>query len=318
VTKKDLFLISRDEAVAAIADRTLGSSYKTAFFNSLQDALDQVYSLMPSLIIVDMDPSDTSVLPILRTLKKDPVFSHLPVLAIVNDIPDVSSWNDLPVEDYVKRCDVERELALRAILTVSRVERTVETNPLTRLPGNIEVSTQIQWRLGEEVPFALAYADLDNFKPFNDRYGFSRGDDVIKMTGRLIRNLVKSGEPEKSFVGHIGGDDFIFITDVEVVETISRQIVVSFDEIVPMFYDEADRDKGLITSTDRQGNIREFPFVSVSIGIADTQCRKYLHHGEMVQVASEMKSFAKKFAGSCFTRDRRAPDESLSNAAEIP
>ena len=154
--------------------------------------------------------------------------------------------------------------------------------------------------------FALAYADLDHFKPFNDYYGFSRGDEVIRITGRLILNIVKSKEPQTSFVGHIGGDDFIYITSWEIVEESAAEIIDAFDKIVPTLYDKKDRDAGFIETLDRQGNPRRYPVTALSIGIATNRNRTYSHFGEMTEVASEMKKFAKKSWGSCFLTDRRA------------
>jgi diguanylate cyclase (GGDEF)-like protein len=152
---------------------------------------------------------------------------------------------------------------------------------------------------------ALGYADIDNFKPFNDIYGFSRGDDVIRMTGRIIFNIVKQRQPEKSFVGHIGGDDFIFVVDPGVAEGAASEIIRSFDQIVPLFYNERERTNGTIEATDRHGHRRTFPVMALSIGITSNEYRPFTHFGEISTVATELKQFAKKEKGSCFKIDRR-------------
>jgi GGDEF domain-containing protein len=195
---------------------------------------------------------------------------------------------------------------MKAQLCILRSERVVEVNPLTRLPGNIAINRQIQNRLDSHSPFAMAYADLDHFKPFNDKYGFSRGDDVLKITGRLILNIVKGNYPQNSFVGHIGGDDFIFITEPSIMEDVCRDLIDAFDHIIPTFYDPADRELGFIQSPDREGHVKMFPLLSITMGVVYTDGLHFSHYGEITEIASEMKKFAKRRAGSCYKINRRS------------
>jgi diguanylate cyclase (GGDEF)-like protein len=181
----------------------------------------------------------------------------------------------------------------------------VEINPLTRLPGNITITKQIQGRLDQGEIFALAYADIDYFKPYNDKYGFGRGDEILKMLGRLILNLVKQKQSQKSFVGHIGGDDFIFLMEPALVEETAAEVVDTFDRIVPTFYDPADRELGFILTRTRRGREQTFPFITLSIGITDNRTKTFDHYGRMAEVATEMKAFAKAETGSCYRVDRR-------------
>jgi diguanylate cyclase (GGDEF)-like protein len=187
----------------------------------------------------------------------------------------------------------------------------VEINPLTRLPGNISINRELQERIARNENFSFGYADLDFFKPFNDRYGFSRGDEVIKITGRLILNIVKNKNPQGSFVGHVGGDDFVFIIDSALAEEAAAEIIEAFDSIIPTFYDPEDSMQGCIKSFDRKGRTSTFPIMSISIGITETRARSLSHYGEITELASEMKKFAKQFKGSCFRSDRR-----MENAAQ--
>ena len=193
----------------------------------------------------------------------------------------------------------------RARLCILRAERVVEVNPLTRLPGNTSINRTIQQLIDKGVVFGVGYADLDNFKPFNDHYGFTRGDEVIKMTGRLILNIVKNRQPAGSFVGHIGGDDFIFIMDAELIDATASEMVAAFDRIISTFYDGAEKEAGGIVATDRQGNPRSFPFISLSIGITSNRNRLFSHYGEVTEAVSEMKRYAKRTKGSCYRSDKR-------------
>ncbi|OPX98840.1 MAG: Cyclic di-GMP phosphodiesterase Gmr [Syntrophorhabdus sp. PtaB.Bin006] len=301
-----LIVVSRDMALKAMVERLLGHVLSLVFFDNIRCALDHIYNVSPGLIVIDLTEFDPKALEILNSLKGDPMFSRLPVLVILADKRESPEWGSLLVEDYIRRSDLEKEIYTRIKLCILRSERIVEVNPLTRLPGNISINRQIQKRIDRAQVFGLAYADLDNFKPFNDHYGFSRGDDVIRVTGRLILSMVKNKQPQDSFVGHIGGDDFIYITNPDTIEEASTEIVTAFDRIVPTFYDEEDREKGHVKGVDRQGNIVVFPIITISIGITSSQLREYSHYGEITEVASEMKGYAKTFSGSCFKIDKRS------------
>ena len=226
--KKTVVVISQDVVLSGIIDRILSRDYGVFLFRNIQSAIDYIYNSPPNLIILDTSEEDVYSMDVINNLKSDPIFYQLPVLVVIDDIPSVPVWKDLFVEDYLKRVDIEQEGVTRVALAILRSERIVEVNPLTKLPGNISISRQIQARIEAGDTFALAYADLDHFKPFNDHYGFTRGDEVIRITGRLILNIVKSKEPQNAFVGHIGGDDFVFITSVDVVEEASADIIDAF------------------------------------------------------------------------------------------
>jgi diguanylate cyclase (GGDEF)-like protein len=305
MSNKTLVVISQDMALKSIVEGFLRDAFSVVVFNNIQSAIDFIYNTIPHLVVIDLTIYDNQSVNILNNLKSDPMFSQLPVLAILSDNPENPLWGSLLVEDYIRRSDVERDIDPRVNLAILRSERVVEINPLTRLPGNISINRQIQERLDASQAFAVAYADLDNFKPFNDHYGFSRGDEMIRVTGRLILNIVKNRQSQEGFVGHIGGDDFIYVIDVDLVEEITNDIIEAFDRIVPTFYDAEDREKGYIKSVDRQGNIKVYPVISISIGITHNKIKKFSHYGEITEVASEMKRFAKTFKGSCFKIDQR-------------
>lgn len=302
---KNILIISQDEGLVDKLQRILKDSYKTMLFSSLHLALNYIYSSLPDAMIIRIDFKDRFSISLLNELKDDPIFGRLPVLAILDDDFEISSWDLLSVDDYIRVSCIDKNLLARVSLCIQRAERLFEVNPLTRLPGNIAIIRQIQKRLDRGDIFALAYLDLDNFKPFNDKYGFVRGDEVLKMVGRLILNTVRQKQPHGSFVGHIGGDDFVFIMDVKNVEDASKEIIDNFNKIIPTFYDTDDRMKGAIESFDRKGKIRSFPFITISVGIVSNEFRNFSHYGEMAEVASEMKSYAKNCGGNCYCKDRR-------------
>lgn len=300
-----IVVVSQYIVLTNIIESVLKNLHKTLVFSKIEPALDYIYNSMPDLMILAINMDDSFTINILNNLKKDPMFNQLPVLAVLPDKFTVSGWDSFFAEDYIRKTDLEREILTRVNLCIIRSKRVVEINPLTRLPGNISINRQIQDRLDKGKDFAFAYADLDYFKPFNDYYGFSRGDEVIKMTARLILNIVKNKQPDNSFIGHIGGDDFIFIMDLDLIEETSQAIIDAFDEIIPTLYDPEDRMKSCIKSIDRQNRVRTFPITSISIGITDTEIGEFSHYSEITERASEMKRYAKQFKGSCYQSNKR-------------
>lgn len=305
---KVVIIIASDVELQKTVSMLLKDHYRTAAFSDIRSALDFIYNDTPALVVVEIGNSDERAMSLLNLLKEDPLFSHLPILAVFAHEVDPTEWENMRFEDYLRREDLERDILARVKLGVLRLERVAEINPLTRLPGNLYIVRQIQRRLDNRDIFSIAYADLDNFKPFNDRYGFGRGDDLIRMTGRIIFNVVKSTQSLGCFVGHIGGDDFIIIMKPDLVEYAAQTIVEQFDRVVAGFYDPGDWDTGYITAKDRQGHTMKFPVTSISIGITDTERRIFTHHGELMEAASEMKRYAKQFAGSCYKMDQRKKD----------
>ena len=298
-------IISKDVSFQKMMSQIMKDHYRTASFRNIQPALEYIYNDAPSLIVIEIDRGDERTISFLNLLKEDPLFSGLPILAVFDGDIDPAGWENILFEDYLKKEDVKSDIISRVKLGIMRLDRVVEINPLTRLPGNLSITRQIQRRLANNEIFAFAYADLDNFKPFNDRYGFGRGDDLIRMTGRIIFNIVKATQSQGCFVGHIGGDDFVIIMKPDLIITAAQTIIEQFDRVVIGFYDPEDWDAGYTIATDRQGNKVTIPTTSISIGITDTGKRTFSHHGELMEAASEMKRYAKQFTGSCIKVDQR-------------
>ncbi len=321
VNRKTIVIIGRNPVMVSLLEQKLRASHSIATFNRIQQALDFLYTNLPDLVIIEWQKEDDATADALRTFKAEPLFSQLPFLAILDEPGSAVNWDILPVEDYLRRTDLEAEAINRVELCLLRSERLIEINPLTRLPGNISINREIQARLDRDGEFDLAYADLDQFKPFNDKYGFSRGDEVLRVMGRLILSIVQSRQPQGSYIGHIGGDDFIFLMDVGFAESASEAIIEAFDQIIPTFYDADDRGRGYIESIDRQGQTRHFPLMTVSIGgVTHHRNRRLSHYGELTEAVSQMKKYAKSFPGSCFRSDKRSavPADSPATLSSIP
>ena len=209
-------------------------------------------------------------------------------------------------DDYIIKPFDPVELLARVKGTLRRAREMRALSPLTGLPGNIRVQEEIRRRVGEEQPFALLYADLDHFKAYNDNYGFVRGDRAIQSLARLVTETVHEVAGPAGFVGHVGGDDFVVIVDPDIAEDLAQKLCDRFDQQVPAMYDPEDAERGCIEVRDRQGNMKAFPLLTISVGVATTSNRRFSHYGEAVAVATEMKQFAKRDPQSSFSVDRRA------------
>lgn len=163
--------ITGDQTLAGLVEKHLGGIHKLVLFSQIQSSLDYIYHSLPDLILIDLRPSDPLIPRLLSDLKEDPIFGQVPVLAVLGDDTIIAGWEELRCDDYLRRALLDTDLAARVALCILRAERNMEINPLTRLPGNITIIKQIQSRLDRGEIFALAYADIDYFKPFNDKYG---------------------------------------------------------------------------------------------------------------------------------------------------
>ncbi len=177
-------------------------------------------------------------------------------------------------------------------------EKAKDASPLTGLQGGISIEKMTQNKIDAKIPFAFCMFDIDNFKAFNDHYGYSQGNLIIKKTAQIIQEVSKKYGEIDDFIGHIGGDDFVLITQTSSYEKICKEIIKEFDFAILNYYNEEDKKQGYIISKDRQGNTLKFPFMSISISVVNSEISKinnYIHLGE---ICAEIKSYIKKMDGS--------------------
>jgi GGDEF domain-containing protein len=197
------------------------------------------------------------------------------------------------------------EVAIRLDVMLRRADRDVHVHPSTRLPGAPEIEAAIGTRLAAGELFAACYADLDHFKEYNDRYSYFEGDRVIRILAKILHDVVRGLSPEGGFVGHIGGDDFIFLVPMLQAPEICQEIVSIFDLLVPYQYSEQDRQAGYYFGKDRRGQLHRVPLMTVSIGVVTNERRTFSHPAQVSELATEMKSYAKTLNGSVYVVDRR-------------
>lgn len=238
-TYKKLLLLVKEDELFKKCLKEIG--LEGIFCKDKKELMENLYNEIPECIIIDLEFQPAIVFEkILESIKKMGFLLEVPILVICSK-ERLSSLDlvRLQVDDFLVH-PLDEIICVKTLEVIrARSKRTLDANPLTKLPGNTSVITKIQELIEEKKDFALGYVDLNNFKPYNDKYGFLRGDEVIKMVARILVNLVNQ-IPEDTFVGHIGGDDFVFIVPPKDVTSLAKKIISFFDEIVPSFYDEAD------------------------------------------------------------------------------
>ncbi len=182
--------------------------------------------------------------------------------------------------------------------------RSCRASPTTQLPGSNAIEREVQRRLMARQPFAFCYLDLDNLKAYNDYYGFAKADGVVRQTGDLLREIFAQEGAPGDFLGHVAGDDFVFITAPESVDRICQRAIEAFDRIIPLYYDRQDRERGHIEAEDRFGEKRKFPIMSVSIVAVMSDGMSH-DHAELARRAADMKKRAKAVQGSIYLRSDR-------------
>jgi GGDEF domain-containing protein len=270
-----------------------------------EDVLALVNRAFPAGIVLAARRGGSAAL--CQRLKSEAFSAIVPVTMLVqgSDPNLVLEVLDAGADEVLTGAMEPREQMLRLHMALHRADRDVSVHPTTRLPGTALIERNITGRIRREELFAVCYADLDHFKEFNDRYGYNEGDRVIRMLARILRDVVKGYCPLEGFIGHIGGDDFIFTVPLEQMRVCCEEIIALFDEFVPFQYTAEDRRAGYFLGRDRRGNILWVPLMTLSIGVVTNQQREFTHTARVSELATEMKSFAKKLPGSVYAVDRR-------------
>lgn len=306
---KERILVVDDEAdIRDVVRLTLETEgYEVFEAADGQEALEQVARRAPHLVLLDFKMPRLDGGEVCRRLKKDILLQHLPIIMLTSraETSDKIQGIQAGADDYVVKPFDPAELSARVRMVLRRTARALDANPLTRLPGNASILEELKSRIEEGKPLAVCYSDLDHFKAFNDTYGFERGDELIKATARILLKAVRQTGTPTDFVGHIGGDDFVFLTAPPVAEKICNQIVAEFTQTAPQFYEEEGRSLGFIEAKDRDGQFRRFPLMTISIAIVTNEQRTFQHVAEVAQVGAELKEWAKAQGGNCWIKDRR-------------
>ena len=265
----------------------------------------------PDIILLDLMLGSTTGDQILADIRKDFRTRLIPVvfLTVRSSLKDKVEHLLAGADDYVTKPFIPEELVARLRAVISRSTNTRDLNPLTGMSGNTDILREINQRLKANERFAVLYPDIDTFKSYNDHYGFLRGDDVIKALGTIILEVLEANYSPHHFGGHVGGDDFVILTDPGLAEQVATEITQRFDAAVPDLYDEGDRERGWIEYEDRSGTKLRTGLLSVSIGIVVAEPGSYESAAALASRAAEVKGVAKRMPGSRWVVDRRRAPE---------
>jgi diguanylate cyclase (GGDEF)-like protein len=296
-----------DDIVSFVQVNLRLEGFEVATASDGEQALEAAIELVPDLIILDIMMPKLDGLEVCRRLRSESRTKNISIIMLTARSLTAEKVVGLTAgaDDYIIKPFDPLELVARVKSALRRARDMRAVSPLTQLPGNVQVQEEIADRVGSGAPFALLYVDLDNFKAFNDFYGFLRGDEAIKSLAQCVTQVVQRYPGYESFVGHVGGDDFIAIVEPTAAESVAKEVIALWDEQAPSLYEQEDVARGHIEVLDRRKRPHRFGLLTVSVGIVSTAQRPIQSHWEASEVATEMKQFAKRQEGSAYAIDRR-------------
>ena len=304
---QDIYIIDNTQNVLNILKQIFKDDVDYQFKSVKTEELNIALKNIPDMIIIDEDTIDVDIIELCRSIRENEDNSITPIVVISSEWEKEHRIKILEqsIEYFILK-PIDREYfyyTVRNILNLLQNNRRI--SPLTGLPGNVQIQAEMKKRLLNKEQFAMFYFDLDNFKAYNDTYGFSNGDEIIKFTARtIVENVHKMGT-EDSFIGHIGGDDFVAITGPTDYERICKNIISDFDTYVLGYYSDEDVQKGYIEVANRRGIIEQFPLTSISIGVVEITPGRFKNTLEIGEVGAQVKHQAKSIMGSTYIINRR-------------
>jgi len=284
----------------------LSSEIVTHEFSTIEELYEQNQRSYIDLVILASGNDLSWVGDTLRRIKANSTLLYIPVMIFAPKADKnfvINSFKEGADDFTIGKWDMEI-MSAKVEMLIARSQRDLSLNPSTRLPGPNAVEYEIERRLSMGQKFAVCYADVDNFKAYNDYHGYVYGDKIIKLTSHIIRNVVQDLTSD-GFIGHIGGDDYVFIIPSNLVKPICENIIATFDRVIPFRYSDEDREKGWIEVQDRKGNMERFPIITLSIAVIVNQKKMFKHPGEMSHMMADLKKYTKTLPGSNYMIERR-------------
>lgn len=304
---QEIYIIDDDDSSIVIFRELFKNDPEYKFISVKTEQIDIALKNIPALIVINEDAIDRDVIELCRKIRKDEDNTITPVIIVSSKSSREHRVRILreSVEYFIKKPVDEKYL----YYTVKNLNRLLASNrtvsPLTGLPGNVQIHAELKKRIQRKEPFSVLYLDLDNFKAYNDVYGFLKGDQIIEYTADTILKCIHQSFKENYFIGHIGGDDFIAIVPTLDVDNICQLIIANFDEGVTKFFTEEDLEKGYIEVANRKGIIEQFSLTSISIGAVIADKDRFANILEIGEIGAQVKHVAKSIIGSSYAVDRR-------------
>lgn len=272
-----------------------------------REGLERAQEVQPNLVILDIMMPVMDGYQVCRKMREDFKMNQIPIIMLSarGDLPERVKGLEGGANDYLIKPYSNDELLLRVKNVLDWNIKQKEANPLTGLPGNPAIERELKTRIARSKPYAFLYIDIDDFKGFNDHYGYQKGDEIISyLAGILTKSVEKLGTKE-DFVGHIGGDDFVLITDPSRAEFIAKYIIDEYDKGSLLLLSETDVKRGFFEVRNRQGEIARISLMSVTVALVVSTDNKIAHFAEINDIASELKKYGKKMKGSVVIKERR-------------
>ena len=304
---QEIYIIDDDDSSIVIFRELFKNDKDYKFISVKTEQIDIALKNIPSLIVINEDAIDRDVVDLCRKIRKDEDNTITPVIVVSSKSDKDHRVRILQesIEYFIKKPVDEQYL----YYTVKNLNRLLSSNrrisPLTGLPGNVQIHAELKKRIVKKEPFSVLYLDLDNFKAYNDVYGFLKGDEIIEFTAETILNCIHNSEFSDTFVGHIGGDDFVAIIPGIESENICQNILAYFEKHVDRYFTEDDLEKGYIEVANRKGIMEQFPLTSLSIGVVVADPGRFHNILEIGEVGAQVKHAAKSVMGSSYAIDRR-------------
>ncbi len=301
----EVYIIDDDESSIVVFRELFRDDTEYRFISVKTEQIDIALKNIPSLIVINEDAIKIDVIDVCRKIRKDEDNTITPVIVVSSNGSRDHRMKVLneSIEYFIKKPVDEGYLYytvknLTRLLTINR-----RMSPLTGLPGNVQINSELKKHLIKNEEFSILYLDLDNFKAYNDVYGFLKGDQIIEYTANIIVKAVH--DYGNGFVGHIGGDDFVAIVPYKDIENLCQDIIYNFDSGVTRFYNEKDRKNGYIEVANRKGIIEKFPLTSISIAVVVADKGRFANILEIGDTAAQVKHAVKAVMGSSYAIDRR-------------
>ncbi len=305
---QSIYVIDNDDTLKSILNKIFKEEKDYKFKKVDTKRIDIALKNIPSLILINEDTLDEDILEVCKKIRSNEDNSITPIIVISSNKEKQHRISVLKecVEHYIKSPIDEEYLyyTVKNVIRLLYINRRV--SPLTGLPGNVQIQAEMKKRLLNKEGFVMLYFDLDNFKAYNDVYGFLNGDEIIKFTGKTIVRNIEGLTSGDGFVGHIGGDDFVAIVSVnDNYEYICQNIIAEFEKEVVKFFNADDVEKGYLEVPNRRGIIEEFPLTSISVGVVVADKGRFHNVLEIGEAGAQVKHLAKTTMGSAYSIDRR-------------
>lgn len=310
INQKSIVIIDDTEEVYNIAKKIFKNEpeYEFTLATSEKASINEALESIPNLIIINGDDLKKDVLKTCEFIRKNPENAITPMIVTSSSKDDV----DFRVEVLKRVVEYFIPKPLNEVYfyyTIKNLSRLIDANRcisnLTGLPGNIQIEIELKRRVSGRKLYAVLYADLDNFKAYNDKYGFMNGDEVIKFTANTMRDAIQKFGAKGDFLGHIGGDDFVAIVAYENAKKIAREIIKEFDNNIKEYYSEEDIKNGYIKILSRKGKLEKYPLMTLTVAMISNKYRKYESVLELGEDGASVKKKAKSIEGSTFLENRR-------------